>query len=103
MYENFKDWSVRQFGLKEMESGDEVEVPVHFQKAKDIVFEKNRRGEFVLPPMQNFRKIKEKQRVIRGYVGAVYRELVRGSSFILPLTWEQGNLPESRGLRSPSF
>jgi hypothetical protein len=42
MYENFKDWSVRQYGHKEMESGDEVDVPVNFQKAKDIVFEKNR-------------------------------------------------------------
>jgi hypothetical protein len=74
MYENFKDWSVRQFGLQEKESGDEAEVPVNFKKAKDISFEKNRRGEFILPPIQNYGTIKQKQRVIRGYVGAVYRE-----------------------------
>jgi hypothetical protein len=89
MYENFKDWSVGQFGLREMESGDEAEVPVNFRKAKEIIFEKNRRGEFILPPMENYKKIKEKQRVIRGYVGAVYRESVLGSSFFfLPLTWK---------------
>lgn len=81
MYQNFKDWSVGQFGLREMESGDEAEVPVNFRKAKEIIFEKNRRGEFILPPMENYKKIKEKQRVIRGYVGAVYRESVLGYSF----------------------
>lgn len=83
-YDNFKDWSIRQFGLKELESGDEADVPVHFQKAKDLSFEKNSRGELVLPPMHNYRTVRQKQRVIRGYVGAVYRESIMHLSFIPP-------------------
>jgi hypothetical protein len=72
-YENFKDWALKQFGLKEFDPDDNVEVPVHYQKAKDIEFEKNRRGEFILPPMSNYKTIRQKQRVVRGYIGAAYR------------------------------
>ena len=81
MYENFKEWLVKQFGYQNLESGDEAEVPVQFQKAKDICFEKNRRGELILPPLQNFKTIKQKQRVIRGYVGAIYSEFIFNLSF----------------------
>lgn len=73
-YEKFKEWSVRQFGVEKLNSDDEAEVPVHKQKSKDIVFEKNRRGNFVLPPMHNYKTTKQRQRVIRGYIGAVYRQ-----------------------------
>jgi hypothetical protein len=78
MYENFKDWSVKQFGNQPLGSGDEAELPVEFQKAKDISFEKNRRGCFILPPLENYRTIKQKQKVIRAYVGAVYRKSILG-------------------------
>ena len=81
MYENFKEWLVKQFGHQNLESGDEVEVPVQFQKAKDICFEKNRCGELILPPLQNFKTIKQKQRVVRGYVGAIYSEFIFNLSF----------------------
>ena len=32
-----------------MNSSDEAEVPVQIQKAKDICFEKNKHGKFILP------------------------------------------------------
>jgi hypothetical protein len=73
-YEKFNEWAVRQFGEAELDSDDEAEIPVHKQKSKDITFEKNSRGDFVLPPMQNYKNIRQKQRVIRGYIGAVYRQ-----------------------------
>jgi hypothetical protein len=84
MYENFKAWSVKQFGLQDLESGDEADVPVNFMKAKDISFEKNRHGAFILPPFQNYSKVKERQRVIRGYVGAVYSKSILGLRSFLP-------------------
>ena len=71
-YENFKKWSLKQFALDEKDSEDEAEVPVMYMKAKDITFEKNKRGEFVLPPIHEYRTAKQRQRVIRGYIGAVY-------------------------------
>ena len=71
-YENFKEWSVKQFGLKELESDDEADVPVDMQKAKDIVFERNKKGEPILPDMSNYKMIRQKQRVVRGYIGAIY-------------------------------
>jgi hypothetical protein len=75
-YENFKDWAVRQFGHKDLESEDDAEVPVTMQKAKDIAFERNNRGDLVLPPMENYKTAKEKQRLIRGYLGAVYSKWI---------------------------
>jgi hypothetical protein len=76
-YEKFKVWSQTQLGLKESESDDDGEVPVHYLKAKDIQFEENVEGNFILPPLKNFRTVREKQRVVRGYIGAVYRMLIR--------------------------
>jgi hypothetical protein len=43
------------------------------QKAKDIKFQKNEEGEYILPDMSNYRTIRQKQRFIRGYIGAIYR------------------------------
>ena len=76
MYENFKEWSVKQFVHQPLESGDEAELPIKFQKAKDISFKKNHCGHFVLPPLQIYRTIKQKQRVIHAYVGAVYHKSI---------------------------
>jgi hypothetical protein len=60
--------------MQELESGDEAEAGVDPQKAKDIVFEKNGRGHFILPPLDDQKTTKQRQKVIRGYIGAVYRE-----------------------------
>jgi hypothetical protein len=73
-YENFKEWAVRQFGEKDLESDDEAEVPVDARKAKDIEFDRNKRGYYVLPQIANFKNTKQRQRVVRGYIGAVYRQ-----------------------------
>jgi hypothetical protein len=71
-YENFKEWSVKQLGLKEPDSDDDGPVPLHHQKAKDIQFEKNDFGDFILPPFKDLKNVRQKQRVVRGYIGAVY-------------------------------
>ena len=73
-YEKFKEWAVRQFGEGELDSDDEADIPMHRQKSKDMVFEKNRRGHFVLPQKYDFKNNKQKQKVLRGYIGAVYRQ-----------------------------
>ena len=65
---------MRQFGVKDLESDDEAEVPVDALKAKEIEFERSKKGHFVLPPMSNFKTIKQRQRLVRGYIGAVYRK-----------------------------
>lgn len=75
-YDNFKDWVVKQFGFEDLESDDEGEVPVDEQKAKDLKFERNENGDFILPEKYHFKNIKQKQRIIRGYIGAVYSECV---------------------------
>ena len=72
-YENFKEWALKQFGVKELDSEDNAEVPVNFQKAKDLEFKKNASGKFILPPIGNFQTTRQRQRVVRGYIGAVYR------------------------------
>lgn len=71
--ESFIEWATKQFGLKDLDSDDDVEVPVHFKKAREIEFQKNKQGEYVLPPMSDFKTIRQKQRIVRGYIGAVYR------------------------------
>jgi hypothetical protein len=80
-YKNFKEWAVKQFGLKDLDSDDEAEVPVHMQKAKDIAFEKNKNDDYILPDMANYKTIRQKQRVIRGFIGAVYRMYFEFISF----------------------
>ena len=72
MYVNFQEWASKQLRVKEPDSGDEAEVPVHLQKAKNLQFEKNDHGDFILPPLSNYRTVCEKQRVVHGYIGAVY-------------------------------
>ena len=64
---------MKQFGLKDLDSDDEADVPVHMQKAKDIMFERNKKGIYKLPHMSDFRTTRQRQRVVRGYIGAVYR------------------------------
>ena len=71
-YKNFKEWAVKQFGLKNQDSNDEAEVLVQTMKAKDIAFEKDKNGEYILPDMDNYKTIHQKQRVIHVYIGAVY-------------------------------
>ena len=80
-YENFKEWALKQFSVKEFDSDDNAEVPVHFQKAKDIEFKKNKAGEFILPPIQNFKTNRQRQRIVRGYIGAVYRQYIQSIIF----------------------
>lgn len=75
MYCDFKKWSMKQMGIGEADSDDDdMEVPVHLQKAKHIEFETNDIGDFILPPMGNYKMVRQKQRVVRAYVGAVYRK-----------------------------
>ena len=74
-YEMFKDWAAKQFG--DTTSDDEAEVPVQYQKAKDIVFKRNKRGDLILPPMSEYRKVRQQQRIIRAYAGAVYSESIQ--------------------------
>jgi hypothetical protein len=62
---------MKQFRLQELDSDDEAGVPANMQKAKDIEFERNGKGVLILPP-NVFKTIRAKQRVVRGYVGAVY-------------------------------
>ena len=71
-YENFKEWVVKQFRISELGSDDEAEVLADMQKAKDISFEKNDCGHFILPPIENHHSMKQRQRIIRAYIGAVY-------------------------------
>lgn len=65
---------MKQFRIGELDSEDEAEVPADMMKAKDISFEKNDRGHFILPPLENYNNTKQRQRVVRGYVGAIYRQ-----------------------------
>ena len=72
LMKNFKEWAVKQFGLKDLDSDDEADILVHMQKAKDIMFERNKKGIYKLPHMSDFRTIRQRQRVVRGYTRAVY-------------------------------
>ena len=74
-YEYFKDWAVKHFGLKEKDSDDDdADVPARMMKAKDIEFRKNRKGVYILPHYSDYPVVKDRQRVIRGYIGKVYRQ-----------------------------
>ena len=73
---------MKQFGLEELDSDDEAEVPVLMKKAKNIEFERDRSGELILPPMSDLKTIREKQRVIRGYIGAVYSQYIHFASIL---------------------
>lgn len=75
-YEVFKDWAAKQFGDPRSEDEAEEEVPVEYQKAKNITFKRNETGGLILPPMSDYRKIRQKQRVVRAYAGAVYSTLM---------------------------
>jgi hypothetical protein len=76
-YELFKDWAAKQLTDPTSEDDDqEGEVPVEYKKAKDISFQRNDGGELILPPMSDYRKIRQKQRVVRAYAGAVYSKSI---------------------------
>ena len=75
-FELFKDWAVKQFGFEELDSEDEMDLPVDAQKAKNLIFEKNENGDFIIPDKSNFKLIRQKQRVVRGYIGTVYSEYI---------------------------
>lgn len=72
MYENFKEWAVKQFRMNGLESNDEAEAPPDMLKSKDIHFKKNNWGHFILPPIENYHNVKQRKRVVRGYIGVVY-------------------------------
>jgi len=80
-YDNFKDWTLKQFGVEDLDSDDLAELPIHMQKAKDIEFDKNKSGQFILPPITDCKIIRDKQRVIRGYLGAVYSKYIHLAVF----------------------
>ena len=44
---------MKQFGVEDVGSDEEGGVPADVQKAKDMVFEKNNLGHFILPPIEN--------------------------------------------------
>ena len=71
-FELFKVWASKQFGLRELETDDEAEVPVRMRKAKNIHFEKNDDGVYILGDKIGIAK--DVQRTVRGYIGAVYSE-----------------------------
>jgi hypothetical protein len=73
-YEHFKEWAKKQLDVEDSELDDKEEVDVQFKKAKDITFERNEDGDLILPPMEDYQKVRQKQRVVRGYIGAVYRQ-----------------------------
>jgi hypothetical protein len=80
-FNSFQEWSEKQLGLKDGDSDDEGEVPVHLRKAKLIEFEQNEDGDFILPPLSQLKTVREKQRVVRGYIGAVYRTSILPAFF----------------------
>jgi hypothetical protein len=71
-FELFKDWASKQFGVKELETDDEADVPARNRKANSLVFEKNEDGVFILDDKSGIAK--DIQRTVRGYLGAVYSQ-----------------------------
>ena len=69
-----------------MGSDYEEEVPVDMRKAKNLEFSKNKRGDLILPPIEYFKTIRQRQRVIRGHIGAIYHKSIESkgvfSSFL---------------------
>lgn len=87
-FENFKDWAVKQFGFEELDSEDEADPPVDAQKAKNLKFFRNEKGDFIVPKKSDFKLTKQRQRVIRGYIGAVYSQYTH--SFFDCFFWLEG-------------
>ena len=70
-YKLFKDWAVKQFGdPRSQDEGEEGDVPVECKQVKDISCKRNESGGLILPPMTEY--IRQKQRVVHAYAGAVY-------------------------------
>ena len=101
-YENFKEWSMKRLGVKEPDSDDDAEVPVQMQKAKNIEFETNDLGDFVLPPLRDIRTVRGKQRVVRGYIGALYsKHLHRFQGFFSKLFILTGQFTDNKTAAFP--
>lgn len=83
-YENFKEWALKQFGAKDFDSDYNTKVPVNFLKVKDIEFKKNKAGVLVLPPIHDFNTTRKRQRVVCGYIGAVYCVYIQLIMFLIP-------------------
>jgi hypothetical protein len=80
-YELFKDWAAKQLtDLQSEDEAEEREVPVEFKKAKDISFTRNESGGLILFPMTDYKKIRQKQRLVRTYAGAVYSKSMHPAS-----------------------
>jgi hypothetical protein len=62
------------------DEAEEGEVPVEFKKAKDISFTRNESGELILPPMTDYKKIQQKQGLVRTYAGAMYSKSMHPAS-----------------------
>jgi hypothetical protein len=75
-YELFKNWAAKQLGDPRSEEDEAKEVPVEYKKAKDISFKRNERGGLILPPISNYKRLCQKQRVVRAYAGAIYSKLM---------------------------
>jgi len=75
-YELFKNWAANQLGEPRSEDEVEEEIPVEYKKAKDISFNRNESGGLILPPLSQYRRVRQKQRVVRAYVGAVYSKSI---------------------------
>ena len=58
-YENFKDWAVRKFDLKDGKS-EEEDFSAQIPKARNIFFTKNKKEVYILPPMSNFKTVHQK-------------------------------------------
>jgi hypothetical protein len=101
-YENFKGWALKHFGENEVDSDEEADVPVHFKKAKNIEFRKNSKGHFILPGMGNYRTTRQRQRVVRGYIGAVYSKQRKSILFLYSFKWQE-NLLETKLRPFPIF
>ena len=61
-YEILKDWALKQFGGST--SDDEADIPVQYQKAKDISFKRNKSGDLILPPMSDYKKLHQEKKII---------------------------------------
>jgi hypothetical protein len=80
-YELFKDWDAKQLtDLQSEDEAEEGEVPVEFKKAKDNSFTRNEGGGLILFPMTDYKKIRQKQRLVHAYAGAMYSKSMHPTS-----------------------
>ena len=101
-YKLFKDWAVKQFSDPRSEDeGKEGDAPVEYKKAKDISFKRNGSGGLILPPMSEYQKICQKQRVVCTYAGAVYSKSMHSIFLAHVLRDIKGDFTRSSTLAFP--